>query len=111
MGRAAIRGDKRRRSRAFALADREIALIDVYAEREAFTRSQALRQLLKLAEERLPADVLRDAAVRRAELARDAKQVTVTPRTVPACPHCGDKDLYVTLPGERWRCDNCLASG
>lgn len=111
-----VRTDLRRRSRAFALADRELALVEEYAEQEGFTKSQALRQLLKLAEQHVSADVTRGVARRRVVLVEKAREQQRQRKKEPIpvvvkCPACGDVDLYIEFPDGTWRCDSCLASG
>ena len=111
MGRSAVRGDLRRRPQTFSLGERELAFIQVYAERHEVGKSQALRRILHEAEMEADGQMKRDLALRRVELASEARKEQEKPEPVAKCPMCGDADLYVPLGGGRWRCDNCLAAG
>ena len=112
MGRKAIRGDLRRRPQTFSLDERQIAAIEAYADAYDMTRSQALRALLRMAEERLPADLKNEITSRKVKHAHAAREPREEQKpSIPKCPSCGQAEGYVILPEGRWRCDFCMARG
>lgn len=112
MGRQPIRADLKRKPHTFSLDERQIAFIDRYAEEHDLTRSQSLRALIAIAEDLMPVELKRELARVRVEKAKAARVVpTAEAPKVHICPSCGDKDGYVLLPKNRWRCDFCMARG
>ncbi len=113
MGRASLNSDQKAKPRAFALRDDDLALLDWVAEQHDFSRSRALREVIRQYESSLDGDAIRELQLRRVALRRAAREEEVLPTKVnePTCPECGDRDLFVQLAGDRWRCDNCLATG
>lgn len=112
MGRQPIRADLKRRPHTFSLDERQVAFIDQYAEANELSRSQSLRALIAIAEEEMPVAVKREIARKRMEKAKAARVVPrVEEPKARICPSCGDKDGFVLLPHDRWRCDFCMARG
>lgn len=110
MGRRAVAEHVRRKPYAFGLNARELTLLEAWAEHKEVNRSEALRDLLHLAEEHLPGELRADLAIRRRDLRRESI-VAPEPTPAPKCPNCGDTDLFIQFPDGRWRCDMCIASG
>lgn len=113
MGRKAIRRDLRRRPQTYSLDERQIVAIEVFADAYDLTRSQALRRLIEMAEERLSADLKHEIAKRKADSMRAAREPKKAKPSapLPKCPACGEADGFVILPEGRWRCDFCLERG